>query len=124
MSAGGPRLDPKLVSIVEDFERLWLVAGFAELFSARLAAPPAPEATAAAGARPGAEAEPAALVLAEHRRQLLVALRRGQRRGEICGDREPAQLADALVGFYLSRRLGRGPLRAWAQEAIGTVLQR
>jgi hypothetical protein len=113
VAAGHPPADPELLSIVEDFELLWTVAGFAELFSARLAS----------GLQSGEEDEPTDVVLAEHRRQLLRALRRGQRRGEIRADREPAQLADALVGFYLSRRLGRRPVREWAREALGIVLR-
>jgi hypothetical protein len=94
---------PELRGIVEDFERLWTVAGFAKQFAANPVLPPAP-------AVPG---DPYDLVLAEHHRRLVGALRRAQRRGEIVPDRGLDELADALVGFYLSRRLCRGRLDDW-----------
>src|SRR5260370_7406275 len=40
-SAPAP-VDPELRGIVEDFERLWAVAGFADQFAANLVRPPAP----------------------------------------------------------------------------------
>ena len=103
---------PELRGIVEDFERLWAVAGFAEQFAANLARPPAP-------AVPG---DPYAQVLEEHHRRLVAALRRAQRRGEVVPDRDPDELADALVGFYLSRRLCRRGLNDWALTAIATII--
>lgn len=103
---------PELRGIVEDFERLWAVAGFAEQFAANLARPPAP-------AVPG---DPYAQVLEEHHRRLVAALRRAQRRGEAVPDRDLDELADALVGFYLSRRLCRRRLDGWALTAIATII--
>jgi len=102
---------PEVHDVVEDFERLWTVAGFADEFAAALAHP-----AAATGA-------PHEIVLDEHHRLLVAALRRARRRGEIVGDRGPDELADALVGFYLSRRLGRGRLEGWARIAIETVVE-
>lgn len=102
----------ELISIVEEFERLWKVAGFAELFSARMAAPLVLD----------APADSCDIVLAEHHRLLVGAVRQAQRRGEVPADRDPGELAEALVGFYLSRRLARAPLEDWAREAIATVL--
>jgi hypothetical protein len=107
----------ELQAIIEDFERLWTLAGFAEPFSARLAAPPARHTRVA-------PADPAAIVLAEHRRLLVGALRRAQRRGDVRADCRPEELASALVGFYLSRRLAHAPLRTWVRDAVETVLQR
>jgi hypothetical protein len=103
---------PELRGIVEDFERLWAVAGFAEQFAANLARPPTP-------AVPG---DPYAQVLEEHHRRLVAALRRAQRRGEAAPDRDLDELADALVGFYLSRRLCRRRLDDWALTAIATII--
>ena len=54
-------MHPELRGIVEDFERLWTVAGFAEQFAANPVLPPAP-------AVPG---DPYDLVLAEHHRRLV-----------------------------------------------------
>jgi hypothetical protein len=103
---------PELQGVVEDFERLWAVAGFAEQFAANLVRPPA-------AAVPG---DPYAQVLEEHHRCLVAALRRAQQRGEAVPDRDLDQLADALVGFYLSRRLRRGILDDWALTAIETII--
>ena len=105
-------MHPELRGIVEDFERLWAVAGFADQFAANLARPPAP-------AVPG---DPYAQVLAEHHRRLVAALGRAQRRGEAVPDRDLDRLADALVGFYLSRRLCRRGLDDWALTAIATII--
>ena len=63
----------ELVSVVEDFERLWLVAGFAERFSARLTASSAPN----------EEPDPCEIVLAAHHTQLVDAIRQAQRRGRV-----------------------------------------
>lgn len=104
--------DRELLRVVEDYERLWGLAGFAEQFAADLASP----------TRPLAGDDPYRAVLHEHRRRLVTALRRARRRGELTDDREPAELADALLGFYLSRRLSRDPLDGWAQAAITTVI--
>ncbi len=109
--APGP-VDPELRGIVEDFERLWGVAGFAEQFAANLTLPPAP-------AVPG---DPYAQVLKEHHRRLVDALRRAQRRGEAAPGRDLDELADALVGCYLSRRLCRRGLDDWALTAIAAVI--
>lgn len=103
----------ELVSIVEDFERLWCVAGFAELFCARLAAPPARD----------EESDPCDIVLAAHHGLLVDAIRQAQRRGELSSDREPVELAHALVGIYLSRRLARAPLQGWARGAIAAIVE-
>jgi hypothetical protein len=102
----------ELLGILEDFERLWMVAGFADQFAANLARP-----RAAAG--PG---DPHDLVLEEHHRRLVAALRRAGQRGEPVSGRGLDELADALVGFYLSRRLRRGPLDGWARTAIVTII--
>lgn len=110
-SAPAP-VHPELRGIVEDFERLWAVAGFAEQFAANLLGPPAP-------AVPG---DPYAQVLEEHHRRLVAALRRAQRRGEAVPDRDLDELADALIGFYLSRRLCRRTLDDWALTAIATII--
>jgi hypothetical protein len=110
-SAPAP-VDPELRGIVEDFERLWAVAGLAEQFAANLVRPPAP---AVAG-------DPYAQVLEEHHRRLVATLRRTQQRGEAVPDRDLEELADALVGFYLSRRLCRRRLDDWAVTAIATII--
>jgi hypothetical protein len=105
-------MHPDLLGIVEDFERLWMVAGFAEQFAANLARP-------RAAAVPG---DPYELVLEEHHRRLVAALRQAQQRGEAVPDRGLDELADALVGFYLSRRLCRRRLDDWALTAIATII--
>src|SRR5262249_48018191 len=106
-------MDMELVSIVEDFEHLWCVAGFAELFCARLAASPARD----------EESDPCDIVLAAHHGLLVAAIRQAQRRGELPSDGEPVGLAHALVGGYLSRRLARAPLQGWARDAIAAIAQ-
>jgi Tetracyclin repressor-like, C-terminal domain len=103
---------PELRGIVEDFEQLWAVAGFAEHFAANLALPPAP-------AVPG---DPYAQVLEEHHRRLVAALRRAQQRDQAAPGRDLDELADALVGFYLSRWLCRRRLDDWAPTAIATII--
>ena len=103
----------ELVSIVEDFERLWDVVGFAELFCARLAASPEPD----------RESDPSDIVLAAHHTRLVDAIRQAQGRGELPPGRDPAGLAHALVGTYLSRRLARAPLQEWALDAIAAILR-
>jgi hypothetical protein len=105
-------MHPELLGIIEDFERLWTVAGFAEQFAANLARP-------GTAAVPG---DPYDLVLEEHHRRLVAALRRAQQRGEAVPDRGLDELADALVGFYLSRRLCRRRLDDWALTAIATIV--
>jgi hypothetical protein len=42
--------------------------------------------------------------------------------GGLAGDRGPDELADALTGFYLSRRLTGTRLEGWAPAAIRTVI--
>ena len=106
-------MPPDLLSIVEDFERLWNVEGFAEAFAARLATPPAHD----------TPEDAFDLVLAENRRLLVAALRHGQARGEIRSEVDAGQLASALVGVYLARRLAGDDLGAWARAAIATVLK-
>jgi hypothetical protein len=100
----------ELRAVVQDFERLWSVAGFAEGFAANLARAGHPA--------PGGVYD---LVLAEHHQLLVAALRR---HGHLAGDLD--DLADALVGFYLGRRLRRttGPNRCqgWAGAAIETIV--
>ena len=103
---------PELRHVVEDYERLWDVAGFAEHFAADLVRP----------SRPHAADDPYRAVLIEHRRRLVGALRRAQQRGELAAGRDVGELADALVGFYLGRRLVRRPCDGWAQAAIATVI--
>jgi hypothetical protein len=102
----------ELLHVVEDYERLWAVAGFAERFAADLARP----------TRPLADDDPYRAVLIEHRRRLVDALRGAQLRGELAERSDPGELADALLGVYLSRRLARGPLDGWAQAAIATLV--
>jgi hypothetical protein len=60
-------------------------------------------------------------VLEEHHRRLVAALRRAEQRGEAPGH-DLDELADALVGFYLSRRLCRRRLDDWALTAIATII--
>jgi hypothetical protein len=110
-SAPAP-VHPELRRIVEDFERLWAIAGFAEQFTAYLVLP-------RAAAVPG---DPYDLVLEEHHRRLVAALRRAQQRGEAAPGRGLDDLADALVGFYLSRLLCRRRLDDWALTAIATIV--
>ena len=104
-------MHPELLGIVEDFERLWMVAGFAEQFAARLAHPH----------RPIAPGDPYHLVLEEYHRRLAAALLAAQRRGEVPPGRGTGDLADALAGFYLSRRLNRAGLDGWAHTALATI---
>jgi hypothetical protein len=99
-----------LLFLVEDYQRLWAVTGFAERFAVRLA-------------RPGAAGEPVSddpyhAVLGEHHRRLAAMLRAGS----LAGDRGPDELADALTGFYLSRRLTGARLEGWAPAAIQTII--
>ena len=98
-----------LLFLVEDYQRLWAVAGFAEGFAAQLASP------AMAGEPLG---DPYRAVLGEHHRRLVAMLHAGG----VAGDRGPDELADALTGFYLSRRLTGTRLEGWAPAAIRTVL--
>ena len=105
-------MHPELRGIIEDFERLWAVAGFAEQFAANLVL----------RRHPPCRADPYTQVLEEHHRRLVAALRRAQRRGDAAPDRDLDELADALVGFYLSRRLCRRRLDDWALTAIATII--
>ncbi len=54
--------------------------------------------------------------------RLVAALRRAQQRGEPVPGRDLDALADALIGFYLSRRLCRRTLDDWALTAIATII--
>jgi hypothetical protein len=56
--------------------------------------------------------------LGEHHRRLVVMLQAGG----LAGDRGPDELADALTGFYLSRRLTGTRLEGWAPAAIRTII--
>jgi hypothetical protein len=99
----------RLLFLVEDYQRLWAVTGFAERFAAKLA-------------RPGVAGDPAGdpyrAVLGEHHRRLVAMLQAGG----LAGDRGPDELADALTGFYLSRRLTGTRLEGWAPAAIRTII--
>lgn len=98
-----------LLFLVEDYQRLWAVAGFAERFAVRLAWP------GEAGELPG---DPYRAVLGEHHRRLVALLRADG----LAGGRRPDELADALTGFYLSRRLAGARLEGWAPAAIRTII--
>ena len=98
-----------LLFLVEDYQRLWAVTGFAERFAAQLAWP------GVAGEPPG---DPYRTVLGEHHRRLVAMLQAGGR----AGDRGPGELADALTGFYLSRRLTGTRLEGGAPAAIRTII--
>ena len=99
-----------LLFLVEDYQRLWAVAGFAERFAAQLAWP---------GVTTEPLGDPYRAVLGEHHRRLVTMLQAG----DLAGDRGPDELADALTGFYLSRRLTGTRLEGWAPAAIRTVIR-
>jgi hypothetical protein len=103
---------PTLMSIVEDFGRLWDVQGFGPLLAWRMAEPPR---------RLDRDTDPCGLVLQEHRRLLIAALKRAQQRPETS---DLGALADALLGLYLMRRLRGDRLDGWADDAIRVVLGR
>ena len=84
-----------------EFEALWDVAGFADLFAVRMA-------------QGGGRGDPAATVLAVHRKLVVAALLR-----ENVAD--PQQVTDALLGVYLSRRLAGRRTDGWARAAADTV---
>ncbi len=46
----------------------------------------------------------------------------GRRRGEAAPDRDPDEVADALAGCCLSRRLCRRRVDDWALTAIETII--
>ena len=98
----------ELLRVTEEFERLWEVAGLAEGLAARMA-------------RPSGRAAATDMVLATHRRLLTAALREAQQQGHVesrsCAD----DLADAVLGVYLSRRLSGRPVDGWAREAIAII---
>jgi hypothetical protein len=100
---------PSLLFLVEDYQRLWAVTGFAEPFALRLA-------------RPGVAGDPLGdpyhAVLGEHRRRLVAMLQAN----DLAGERGPDEVADALTGFYLSRRLTAERLEGWAPAAIRTII--
>jgi hypothetical protein len=98
-----------LLFLVEDYQRLWAVTGFAERFAAQLAWP-------SVASEP--LGDPYRAVLVEHHRRLVGMLQVGG----LAGDRGPDELADALTGFYLSRRLTGTRLEGWAPAAIRTVI--
>jgi hypothetical protein len=102
-------MGPTLLSIIEDFGRLWNVQGFAPLFALRLADPPA---------RSDDPLDPCGVVLEEHRRFLLAALKRAQRRAEISSSSDLGTLADGLLGLYLTRRLRGDGLEGWVDDAM------
>ena len=99
----------RLLFLVEDYQRLWAVTGFAERFAAQLAWP---------GAAGESTDDPYRAVLGEHHRRLVAMLQAGG----LAGDRGPDELADALTGFYLSRRLTGTRLEGWAPAAIRTII--
>jgi hypothetical protein len=111
-------MSAQLLSIMEDFGRLWDVPGLAALLASRIAGTPAAH---AGGSKCD---DPCALVLAEHHRLLVTALRRAQADGEIDTSADLRELADALVGLYLVRRLRGERLQGWAGEAVCLVLGR
>jgi hypothetical protein len=98
-----------LLFLVEDYQRLWAVTGFAEQFALQLAWPGGP------GDPLG---DPYHAVLGEHRRRLVATLQAS----DLAGDRGPDEPADALTGFYLSRRLTGARLEGWAPAAIRTIV--
>src|SRR5262249_10973150 len=98
-----------LLFLVEDYQRLWAVTGFAERFAAQLAWP---------GVAGEPRGDPYRAVLGEHHRRLVGML---QDEG-LAGGRGPDGLADALTGFDLSRRLTGTRLEEWAPDAIRTVI--
>jgi hypothetical protein len=100
-----------LLRILVDFERLWNVTGLTELLAERMARPPLTRDAK----------QPCQAILHEHRRLLEQAIGRAQRHGLIAGTADSGDLADALVGFYLSRRLAGGSVGEWAARAISTV---
>jgi len=99
-----------LLFLVEDYQRLWAVTGFAERFALRLARPGV--------AGPGHAGDPYDAVLGEHHRRLAAMLQVGG----LAGGRGPNDLADALTGFYLSRRLTGARLEGWAPAAVQTII--
>lgn len=98
-----------LLFLVEDYQRLWAVTGFAERFAAQLAWP---------GMAGWLLDNPCRAALDEHHRRLAALLRADG----LAGDRGPDELANALTGFYLSRRLAGARLEGWAPAAIQTVI--
>jgi hypothetical protein len=66
------------------------------------------------------------LVLAEHHRLLVAALRRAARHGDLAAGRDLDDVADALVGFYLGRRLRRAAnpngCQGWVGAAMDTIV--
>jgi hypothetical protein len=103
---------PTLLTIIEDFGRLWNVHGFAALLASRLADPPAD--------RDGSP-DPCGIVLEEHRRLLIAALKRAGQQPELAGCSDMGTLADAFLGLYLVRRLRGDRLEGWAEDAIGLL---
>jgi hypothetical protein len=101
----------ELLRVTEEFERLWEVAGFAEGLAARMARP----------SGTAAPADPTDMVLATHRRLLTAALRDAQQQGHVEPNACPDDLADAVLGVYLSRRLAGRSMDGWAREAIAVV---
>jgi hypothetical protein len=108
MRGRGPAVR-SLVFLVEDYQRLWAVTGFAERFAAQLAWP---------GTSGRLQGDPCRAALGEHHRRLAALLQAGG----LAGDRGPRELADALTGFYLSRRLAGAKLDGWAPTAIQTII--
>jgi hypothetical protein len=102
----------EVLHVVQDYEQLWCLAGFAPHFAAGLARPTGTLASD----------DPYQAVLMEHRRRLDETLRRAQLCGALTDRRSAGEFGDALLGCYLSRRVGRRPLDGWAHAALTTVL--
>lgn len=102
----------RLREVAGDFEGLWTIGGFAETFAAELAWP-----------QPGQlHTDPHHLVLTEHHRLLVAELRRATRHGDVPAGQNLDDLADALVGFYLGRRLNGASIDGWVDAAIATII--
>ena len=119
MTCGRNPVIRSLLFLVEDYQRLWAVAGFAERFAFRLAWPGV-AAPGVAGPNLAGEplGDPCHAVLGEYHRRLVAMLQAGG----LASDRGPDELADALTGFYLSRRLSGARLEGWAPAAIRTII--
>jgi hypothetical protein len=103
----------ELLRVTEDFQRLWEVTGFADALAARMARTPVLVSTD----------DPAGVVLGVHREMLVGALRSAREQKQVRSDLGCDELADALVGVYLSRRLAGRPSAGWARAATAAVVR-